>query len=467
MQMYENGEAERRRGSVTRSVAIVGAIVVTMDDDRRVIDGGTVVVEGGRIVAVAHDARDPRADRIIDGRGHVVMPGLINCHMHTRPGRALGDGMPLFEWHSLYPDGLCREMTVEDSRAGSLVAFAEALKSGSTTVMDMTCKPEGAVLAAEEIGIRALITPLAADTPWSDDGACDSYPGTRDVIKAVAPTQAGARVQYWLGFDGINGVAETSLREMGELARQLSIGIHGHMSESRDDAGWTNREHGLPAAAYLNRAGVLGPRTVLAHCNWLTEQEIGLLRSSGTSVSHNPTSNMKIGTGICPVPDLLAAGVNVALGTDGMLSNFHLDMFQVMRGACQLQRIHRLDAQALSSGQVLTMATRNGARAVGLGHELGSIEVGKRADLVTIDLERVHLRPFLRGRHDNLAGLLTWCARGSDVDTVLVDGQVVVERGQLTTMREKDIIARVQATAESVLHRIDTAERPVGHGHGH
>jgi 5-methylthioadenosine/S-adenosylhomocysteine deaminase len=147
------------------------------------------------------------------------------------------------------------------------------------------------------------------------------------------------------------------------------------MSESRDDAGWTDREHGLPAAVYLNRAGVLGPRTVLAHCNWLTEQEIGLLRSSGTSVSHNPTSNMKIGTGVCPVPDPPGGGGERGAGTDGMLSNFHLDMFQVMRGACLLQRIHRLDAQALSSSQVLTMATRNGAQAVGLGKELGAIEV--------------------------------------------------------------------------------------------
>ena len=452
---------------MTRSVAVVGAIVVTMDDDRRVIDEGTVVSENGRIVAVEAGRRDSRADMIIEGRDHVLMPGLINCHMHTRPGRALGDGMPLFEWHSLYPDGLCREMSVEDSRVGSLVAFAEALKSGTTTVMDMTCKPEGAVLAAEEIGIRALVTPLAADTPWSDDGACDSYPGTRDVIKAVAPSQKGAQVQYWLGFDGINGVAEASLREMASLARHLSIGIHGHMSESRDDAGWTDQEHGLPAAVYLDRAGVLGPKTVLAHCNWLTEQEIELLRSTGTSVSHNPTSNMKIGTGVCPVPDLLAGGVNVALGTDGMLSNFHLDMFQVMRGACLLQRIHRLDAQALSSSQVLTMATRNGARAVGLPEELGVIAVGRRADLITVDLNRVHLRPFLRGAHDNLSGLLAWCARGSDVDTVLVEGRVVVEQGQLTTMRESDIIARAQGTAEAILQRIDRAARPAGHGHGH
>jgi 5-methylthioadenosine/S-adenosylhomocysteine deaminase len=159
--------------------------------------------------------------------------------------------------------------------------------------------------------------------------------------------------------------------------------------------------------------------------------------------------------------------VNVGLGTDGMLSNFHLDMFEVMRGACQLQRIHRLDASALSSQQVLTMATRNGARAVGLADELGSIEVGKRADLITVDFEQVHLRPFLRGGHDNLTGLLTWCVRGSDVDTVLVDGRVVVERGQLTTIPERDVIMRVQRAAEGVLRRIDSAPRPAGHGHGH
>ena len=176
---------------------------------------------------------------------------------------------------------------------------------------------------------------------------------------------------------------------------------------------------------------------------------------------------MKIGTGVCPVPELLAAGVNVALGTDGMLSNFHLDMFQVMRGACLLQRIHRLDAQALSSGQVLTMATRNGARAVGLPDDIGVVAVGRRADLITVDLERVHLRPFLRGKHDNLSGLLAWCARGSDVDTVLVEGRVVVERGELTTMLEADIIARAQETAEGILRRIDSSERPAGHGHGH
>jgi 5-methylthioadenosine/S-adenosylhomocysteine deaminase len=431
-----------------------------MDDDRRVLDEGTVVMERGRIVAVEAGRRDPRADRVLEGRGRVLLPGLVNCHVHSRPGRALGDGKPLFEWHALYPDGFCREMSVEDSRVGSLLAFAESLRSGTTTVIDMTCKPAGAVAAAEAIGIRAFVAPLAADAEWAEDGACDAYPAMRDLIAAEAPRRVGARVQYWLGFDAINGVSEATLREMAARAGQLAVGIHGHMSESREDAGWTDREHGMPAAVYLARTGVLGPRTVLAHCNWLTPEEIGLLGTSGTSVSHNPTSNMKIGTGVCPVPDLLAAGVNVALGTDGMLSSFHLDMFEVMRGACLLQRIHRLDAHALSSHQVLEMATRNGARAVGLGDELGAIQVGKRADVILIDTQRVHLRPLLRGAHDNLAALLVWCARGSDVETVLVEGRIVVEGGRLVTVPEPEIVAAAQRTAEALLERVGTTARP-------
>lgn len=436
---------------MAQSLAIVGATILTMDADRTVIDEGTVVIEAGRFAAVERGARDPLVDRRIDGRGGVLLPGLINCHMHTRPGRALGDGLSLFEWHALYPDGLCRAMTAEDSRAGSLVAFAESLKSGTTTVIDMTCKPEGAASAADEIGIRAIVLPLAADADRADGGACDAYQEILPVIAAQAPRRAGGRVQYWLGFDAINGVSEATLRQMSRDAARLDVGIHGHMSESRDDTAWVPTTLGVDPAAYLGRAGILGPRTVLAHCNWLTDDEIGLLATSRTSVSHNPTSNMKLGTGVCPVPRLLRAGVNVGLGTDGMLSNFHLDMFEVMRGACLLQRIHHLDAGALSSWQVLEMATRGGARAVGLGGDLGSIEVGKRADAALVDFSQVHLQPRLRGAHDNLVALLVWCAHGSDVTTVVVDGEVVVEGRRLTRVAEAYIGRLVQASAERLV----------------
>lgn len=439
---------------MARSLAIRGATVVTMDDDRTVLEEGTVVIEGGRFAAVERGARAPAVDRVIEGRGRALLPGLVNCHMHTRPGRALGDGLSLFEWHALYPDGLCRAMTVEDARAGGLVAFAEALRSGTTTVIDMTCKPQGAVAAAEEIGIRAFVTPLAADHDRTDGGACDSYQEMLPLIEAEASARARARVQYWLGFDAINGVGEATLRQMGEDAARLGTGIHGHMSESREDTAWAPETLGVDPAAYLARAGVLGPRTVLAHCNWLTEDEIGLLASSRTSVSHNPTSNMKLGTGVCPVPDLLRAGVNVGLGTDGMLSNFHLDMFEVMRGACLLARIHRLDAAALASEQALEMATRGGARAVGLGDELGVITPGRRADAILVDLDRPHLRPRLRGAHDNLIALLVWCAHGSDVHTVLVDGEVVVDGGRLTRITEEEIGRLVQSRAERLVENI-------------
>jgi 5-methylthioadenosine/S-adenosylhomocysteine deaminase len=433
-----------------RSIAIVGPTIVTMNDAREVIDEGTVVIERGRFVAVTPGVRDPGADRLIRGDGCVVLPGLINCHLHSRPGRALGDGLSLFDWHALYPDGFCRQMTDADSRAGGLLAFADSLKRGTTTVMDMTCKPAGAFAAAEEIGIRARVVPLAADAQFAGDGACDVYSEFVDGLRGSVP-QAGARVQYWLGFDSVSGVGETTLRQMSNDARRLGVGIHGHMSESRLDAGWTEREHGMPAAIYLGRAGVLGPRTLLAHCNWLTPQEIRLLAETGTSVSHNPTSNMKLGTGVAPVCELRAAGVTVGLGTDGMLSNFHLDMFEVMRGACMLQRIHRLDAHALMSADVLEMATRGGARALGEERDLGSIEAGRRADAILVDLRGAHLRPLIRGRHDNLAALLVWCAQGSDVRTVIVDGAVVVEDGGLCLVDETAIVHDAQRAAERLL----------------
>ncbi len=438
---------------VPESLAIVGPTVVTMNRERDVIDAGTVVIDRGRFVAIEPDVRDPHTDRRVDGAGCVLLPGLINCHLHSRPGRALGDGLSLFEWHALYPDNLCRHMTEADSRLGGLLAFADSLKCGTTTVLDMTCKPAGAFAAAEEIGIRARIVPLAADAEFAGDGACDVY---SEFIETLAehPTQPDARVQYWLGFDSISGVTEATLRQIGADARRLGVGIHGHMSESQEDAGWTRRERSLPAAVYLERAGILGPRTVLAHCNWLTGHEIALLARTGTSVAHNPTSNMKLGTGIAPIPDLLANGVTVGLGTDGMLSNFHLDMFEVMRGACLLQRIHRLDAHALMSWDVLEMATRAGARALGEEREIRSIEIGKRADAILVDFRDVHLRPLVRGPHDNLAALLVWCARGSDVRTVIVDGAVVVEDRRLLPIDEAGLLSEIQRVAGRLLAAI-------------
>lgn len=438
---------------MTTSVAITGATIVTMNDTREVIDEGTVVIEGGRFAAVRRGTADPRADRLIRGDGCVLLPGLVNCHLHTRPGRALGDGLPLFEWHARYPDEFCRRMSEADSRAGALLAFADSLKRGTTTVVDMTCKPAGAFAAAEEVGIRARIVPLAADAASAGGGACDVYGDFVDGLPGRLPPP-GARVQYWLGFDAVNGVDEATLRRMSQDARRLGVGIHGHMSESRDDAGWTDRERGVPAGVYLDRAGILGPRTLLAHCNWLTQEEIALLARTGTSVSHNPTSNMKLGTGVAPVGELRAHGVTVGLGTDGMLSNFHLDMFEVMRGACMLQRIHRLDANALTSWEALEMATRGGAKAIGETEDLGAVEPGKRADAVLVDLAAPHFRPLVRGRHDNLAALLVWCAQGSDVRTVVVDGTVVVEDRRLCLGDEQAIMDQAQRTAERLLAAI-------------
>jgi len=437
---------------VATSLAIVGATIVTMNDAREIIDEGTVVIERGRFVAVGRGVQDPSADCLIRAKDSVLLPGLINCHLHTRPGRALGDGLSLFAWHAAYPDTFCRQMTDADSRAGGLLAFADSLKRGTTTVIDMTCKPGGAFAAAEEIGIRARIVPLAADSQFAGDGACDIYAEFIETLRARRPPP-DARVQYWLGFDAVNGLTEATLRQMARDAQRLGVGIHGHMSESRDDAGWTDRDHALPAAIYLQRAGVLGPRTVLAHCNWLTPAEIEALAKTGTSVAHNPTSNMKLGTGVAPVLELRARGVTVGLGTDGMLSNFHLDMFEVMRAACMLQRIHRLDAHALMSWDVLEMATRGGAGCLGRVGEIGELSVGAAGDLVCWPQEGV---AFAGALTDPVEAWLR-CGPTAARHTV-VAGRVLVRDSALTVPGVEEMLAR-HAAAAARLQRV-TAGSP-------
>ena len=434
---------------MTRSTAFEGATVVTMDGRRRVLEDAFVLVEDDRIAEVrAAPPPAPRADRRIPAKGKVLMPGLINCHLHSRPARALGDGLSMETWHATYAENITRHMTQEDSRVGSLIAFAESLKSGVTGVLDMTYKPLGAGQAASQIGIRATIVPLASDHPAMAD-CCDRFDDNIALLRDHADMCPG-RLRFWIGCDSIVETSPQMLSDMAAAAKTYDVGMHTHMSEAPYDTGYIPEHFGVRAAAYLRDRGLLGPGTVLAHCNWLEPEEIEALRVADARVAHCPTSNMRLGTGVCPVPALLRAGVTVGLGTDGMLSNYKLDMFEVMRGACLLQRIQHLDAGALTSRQALEMATLGGARALGLEDEIGSIEPGKRADLILLDFQDVRFTPWLRGRHANLEAMIVWTAGGGDVDTVLVDGRVVVENHRLQTMEERDIIQAGNQAGERI-----------------
>ncbi len=428
------------------ALGIEGAIVLDADGGPR---RANVYVGDGAVAAVTEE-RLP-AERVLRRDGSVVIPGLSNLHLHARPGRALGDALPMLVWHERWADGLTLRMRDGDGYAGAALALAECLLGGTTSAIVMTPRYLEAAQAARDLGIRAIVVPLAVDLPDAE-GTGDDLAESLEAISALG-RQDGERVRVWLGFDSTYSTSEQGVRALVETARSVPLGVHTHMSEEREDARMALGSKRLYGAYYFADVGLLDlpEPLVLAHCNWLEPREIELLAAAPAAVvSHNPTSNMHLGTGTCPVPELLASGVRLGLGTDGMLSNYHLDMFQVMRGAAMLQRVSRTDAGALGSAETLALATRGGGV---FGEGAGSIAPGARADLAVLDLSGPRFTPRVDlGDDSNLLALVVWCAGAGDVTDVVVDGRVVVEERRLRTA-DLDVIVAEAASAFDRIRR--------------
>ena len=423
---------------------IEGAVVL---DSRGEPRRANIYAEGGTITAVTEERIE--ADRVLQRDGAVVIPGLANLHVHMRPGRALGDGLPMLVWHERWADGLTLRMEEGDGYAGAMLALSECLLGGTTCVVVMTPHYLEAAQAARDIGIRAIVAPLGVDLPEAA-GTGDDVAGSIQTITALG-RQLGERVRVWFGLDSTYSTSEEGLRTVAAAARELPLGLHTHMSEETHDARMPLGSKGLHGAYYFEDVGLLDlpEPVVLAHCNWLEPREIELLAAAPAAiVAHNPTSNMHLGTGVCPVLELLDAGVRLGLGTDGMLSNYHLDMFEVMRGAAMLQRVTRTDASALGSAKTLELATHGGGV---FDDRAGFIEPGAPADLAVLDLRGPRFAPRVDlGDDSNLLALVVWCAGAGDVTDVIVDGRVVVEDRNLTTASTDAIIADVDAVFDRI-----------------
>ena len=438
------------------SLLIRGGTIVTMDPARPVIEDGWVAIEGQHIAGLGAGTPPGRtAATILETAGKIVLPGLINAHLHTRPGRAMGDGLSHIEWHRRYADGYSAQMTEEDSYVGALLAFGECLKSGTTCALPMPVLAAGCGRAAEEIGIRATIAPHAGDDPPNAKGL-DPLEDNLALIEAQGDPR-GKRVRYWLGFDNLVDCTPKFLAQVRAALGRYDVGIHTHLNETHGRIAATQQKFGDLPARTLEVEGLLGRRTVLAHCIHLEPEEKEILQRTGASVVHNPVSNMRLGNGAAPVVELLERGINVCLGTDGMLSAYKLDLFETMRIAAMLQRVTRFDCRALPAPRVLEMATLNGARALGLEGEIGSLHVGQRADIIIIDAGGLHMAPRARGGHDNLATLLVYAAHGSDVETVLVDGEIVVRDRRLTRVDEAAVRRAAQAACDRILAAVPAA----------
>ena len=426
-----------------------------MDGSRRILDAD-VLVEDGYIKAVGRDQREGRAKTpAIDCTGLVVLPGLIQAHIHLCQTlfRGLADDLSLEDWLAQRIWPLEAAHTADSVHASAMLGATELLLGGTTAILDMeTVRHTGAAFEAlESIGIRATAGKCLMDAPSNPAGLrepTDKALSESADLCARWHGAAGGRLRYCFAPRFAPSCTGPLLRAVSDLAEKTGAVIHTHAAETPVELELVKRETGHDEIAYLDSVGISGPRSALAHCVWVDKDGIARLARQATNVVHCPSSNLKLGSGVAPIPEMLAAGCRVGIGADGAPCNNRLDAFEEMRLAALIQK-PRLGPDALPAAQVLELATLGGARAMGLEAEIGSIEVGKRADLVVLDLAGPHAQP----EDADLVSRIVYSARAADVRHVIVDGRIVVRDGIMKTAD----VAEIRTNANKHARRLRRA----------
>jgi 5-methylthioadenosine/S-adenosylhomocysteine deaminase len=429
------------------SLLIKNATVVTMDASNRIFTGD-VLIEGNRIAAVGAGLA-AHADEIIDASGRVLLPGLVQTHVHLCQTlfRGAADDLALIDWlkRRIWPMEAAH--TAESLYASARLGIAELIRGGTTSALTMETvnHTEAVFKAVEETGFRATIGKCMMD---KGDDVPEALHEETDASIAESLRllerwhgAADGRIRYCFAPRFAVSCTRELLERVARLAHERGVMVHTHASENHDEIEMVERETGLRNIEYLNAVGLAAPHVVLAHCVQLSDGEIAILQQSGAHVAHCPSSNLKLGSGLARVAEMLELGISVTLGADGAPCNNRLDMFTEMRTAALLQKaVH--GPEALPALTVLRMATIDGARALGLADEIGSIEAGKRADLVLLNLDKLHTTP-----HPDVISTIVYAAASSDVETVWIDGRLVLRDGRLTTMDEHEVIQNAQTEA--------------------
>jgi 5-methylthioadenosine/S-adenosylhomocysteine deaminase len=434
---------------------IRNGIVLTMSADSRVFDPGSVLIDGTDLiavgpVAVVDDHPLAAGAGVVDATRHAVIPGLHNCHLHSGLLRGTAESMSLWDWLKTYVDPAHRALTPEIAEVASRQCYAESVLAGTTSVMDMWRFMEGSAAAAGEVGIRATLVPYVADEEGFD--YFESVESNRRLLESHRSAHGG-RVRAWVGLEHLLYCTPEAFRAAVALATEFDTGIHTHSSETIWEVQESLKRFGCRPIEEMFRRGVLSERTVIAHCVWLDDREIALLAQTATAVAHCPCSNMKLASGPARIGAMRTAGVTVGLGSDGEKENNNLDLIEEMKFASLLQKVSTLDPTAGDPWDVLAMATIEGARALGLSAITGSLEPGKRADIVTVDLGGLHTTPVLHGDDFNVAAHLVFSSSGRDVADVWVDGRRLVAGGAPTTFDLGALRSTAQSAAEELFAR--------------
>lgn len=427
-------------------LAIAGGTLVTLSSRMDIIENASIGISGGRI-ALVDTNRTLAADRIIDARGDLILPGLVNTHTHLPMVcfRGLADDLPLMDWlnHHIFPME-ARFVNKQMVRDGAMLAIAEMILSGTTTCCDGYYFENQIAEAALAGGMRAVAAQGFADSATPD------HPQYEKMMAA-----AGRFVERWLPHAPMITPAffchspytcsPRTLVNVKAAAREAGILYLTHLLENRDEIDTIEKRYGRKPVPHLHHLCVLDNRTVAVHCNWMTPEDIALFADLGVSVSHNPASSMKLAAGVAPVPLMLEKGIAVGLGTDGSASNNDLDLFQEMDLSAKVHKATLLDPTVMSAETVLKMATIEGARVLGMDRLIGSVEVGKQADIIILDMNQPHLTPLY-----NPYSQIVYAARGGDVKTSIIDGKPVMENRRLLTMDLPTVMERVRAIAAHI-----------------
>lgn len=442
------------------NLLIKNAVILTVNPKNEVIKNGGIEITDNRITTVTQmdQLKDYQADEVIDAKGMVVMPGLVNSHTHLSMTlfRGVADDVPGINWLPIIWS-IEKNINEDFCYTGALLGCLEMIKTGTTCFADQYWYMDKVANAVKEAGMRADLSQGILELNDPDKGA-------RELQESVAFAKewnscANGRITTRLGPHAIYTCSSSLLQETREAADESNVGIHIHVAEGPNEPKMVKERHGDTSIEHLNNLGFLKGDVLAAHSVFVSNRDIDIMKKTNTSVAHCPSAMMKYGNEIAPVPDLLAKKVTVGIGTDGCGSNNNLDMIEEMRTVALVHKMLRKDSTLLPVPQLIRMSTIFGAKALDLDKDIGSIEVGKKADLIILDFKKPHLVPF-----HHCPSHIVYSAFGSDIETMIVDGKIIMKNREVLTLNEFEVIDKAQQAFEELLdlggYTLDIGKNP-------
>ena len=413
-------------------------------------DKQSILIKNDIISEISPEIDEGNADKIIDASGKILLPGLVNTHTHLSMTlfRGLADDLSLDSWLNDHIWPMEANLNGNYCYIGALLGAVELIKSGTTTFSDMYFYMEDVARAVDEAGIRAVLSYGMID--FGDAERRENEIKENLTLFENCNGMADGRIKVFFGPHSPYTASEELLIKVRQLADEYNMGIHIHVSETQKEINDVTAEKGLRPFEYLDKIGFLGPDVVAAHSVWLSDEEIEIIKKNDVKISHNPCSNMKLASGIAPVSKLIENDICVSIGTDGASSNNNLDLIEELKTASLLQKVSTLDPKVLDSDESIAMGTIKGAEALGLDSEIGSIEVGKKADIILIDTNSANMVPD----SSSLSSNIIYSANGSNVDTTICNGKILMENKKLTVLDEDEIYAKARQAIKELKEAI-------------